>query len=61
MMAMTMDQTEKDMRGAVDYVADHDGYEGEGIGAVGFCLGGGLAVWAATANPKVAPRSATTT
>jgi carboxymethylenebutenolidase len=52
MMAMSMDQAEKDMRGAVDYLAEHDGVEG-GIGAVGFCLGGGLAVWTASVNPKV--------
>lgn len=53
MMALSMDQAEKDMRGAVDYLAGHDGFEGQGVGAVGFCLGGGLAVWAATVNPKV--------
>ena len=53
MMAMSMEQAEKDMRGAVDYVAEHEQFEGQGVGSVGFCLGGGLAVWAATANPKV--------
>jgi len=53
MMAMSMDQAEKDMRGAVNYLAEHEGVEG-GIGAVGFCLGGGLAVWTASVNPKVA-------
>jgi carboxymethylenebutenolidase len=53
MMAMSMEQTEKDMRGAVDYLAAHEGFEGSGVGAVGFCLGGGLAVWAGTINPKV--------
>jgi carboxymethylenebutenolidase len=53
MMAMSMEQAEKDMRGAVDYVAEHEQFEGNGVGSVGFCLGGGLAVWAATANPKV--------
>ncbi len=53
MMAMSMDQAEKDMRGAVDHLAAQDGYEGDGVGTVGFCLGGGLAVWAATVNPKV--------
>jgi carboxymethylenebutenolidase len=53
MMALSMEQAEKDMRGAVDYVAAHEGFEGDGVGAVGFCLGGGLAVWAATVNPKV--------
>ena len=53
MMALSMDQAEKDMRGAVDYLAAHEQFEGKGVGSVGFCLGGGLAVWAATANPKV--------
>jgi carboxymethylenebutenolidase len=53
MMAMSMDQAEKDMRGAVDYITEQEAYDGSGVGSVGFCLGGGLAVWAATANPKV--------
>jgi carboxymethylenebutenolidase len=53
MMAMNMDEAEKEMRGAVDHVASHEAFDGSGVGAVGFCLGGGLAVWAATANPKV--------
>ena len=53
MMAMSMEQTEKDMRGAVDYLASHERLQGAGVGAVGFCLGGGLAVWAGTVNPKV--------
>jgi carboxymethylenebutenolidase len=54
MMALSMDQAERDMRGAVDYLAEHEGFEGKGVGSVGFCLGGGLSVWAASANPKVA-------
>ena len=53
MMALSMDQAEKDMRGAVDYLAGHESFEGKGVGSVGFCLGGGLSVWAGTANPKV--------
>jgi carboxymethylenebutenolidase len=53
MMAMSMDQAEKDMRGAVDYLSEHEAFDGGGVGSVGFCLGGGLSVWAATANPKV--------
>jgi len=52
MMAMNMEEAEKEMRGAVDFLADHPKCNGQ-IGAVGFCLGGGLAVWAATVNPKV--------
>jgi carboxymethylenebutenolidase len=53
MMAMSMDQASKDMRGAVDFLAQQDGVAGEGIASVGFCLGGGLSVWAGTVNPKV--------
>ncbi len=52
-MAMSMEQAEKDMRGAVDYVAAHEASQGEGVGSVGFCIGGGLSVWAASLNPKV--------
>ena len=52
MMALNMDEAEKEMRGAVDFVAAHDKCNGE-VGAVGFCLGGGLCVWAASVNPKV--------
>ncbi len=53
MMAMSMDRAEADMRGAIDFLADQEGCEGDGVGSVGFCLGGGLSVWAATLNPKV--------
>jgi carboxymethylenebutenolidase len=52
MMALNMDEAEKEMRGAVDFVAAHPKCNGE-VGVVGFCLGGGLSVWAATVNPKV--------
>src|SRR5215210_1936833 len=53
MMAMNMEQSARDMSGAVDYLAEHEGFQGTGVGSVGFCLGGGLSVWAATVNPKV--------
>jgi carboxymethylenebutenolidase len=53
MMAMSMDEAEKDMCGAADYLASQPGFEGEGVGALGFCLGGGLAVWAAATCPNI--------
>jgi carboxymethylenebutenolidase len=53
MMALSMDQAEQDMRAAAQYLAALDGVEGERVGAVGFCLGGGLAVWAAAASPLI--------
>jgi carboxymethylenebutenolidase len=52
MMAMNMDEAEKEMRGAVEYVTSHEKCNGT-VGTVGFCLGGGLSIWAAAANPKV--------
>jgi carboxymethylenebutenolidase len=54
MMALSMSEAEKDMCGAADYLASLPGFEGPGVGAVGFCLGGGLAVWAAATCPNIA-------
>jgi carboxymethylenebutenolidase len=53
MMALSMDQAEKDMCGAAEYLKSQPGVEGSGVGAVGFCLGGGLSVWAAATCPQV--------
>jgi carboxymethylenebutenolidase len=54
MMALAMDQVEADMCGAADYLAAQDGVEGSGVGSVGFCLGGGLSIWAAANCPQIA-------
>jgi carboxymethylenebutenolidase len=54
MMALSMDQAEQDMCGAADYLAAQEGVEGSGVGSVGFCLGGGLSVWAAASCPRIA-------
>ncbi len=53
MMAMSMEEAEKDMRGAVDYLTEHEGFDGERVGTLGFCLGGGLSAWAASINQRV--------
>ena len=52
MMALNMDEAEKEMRGAVQFHEQHEKCNGR-VGVVGFCLGGGLAVWAAATNPDV--------
>jgi carboxymethylenebutenolidase len=52
-MALSMDRAEQDMCGAARFLSTHEGVEGSGIGSVGFCLGGGLSVWAATTCPEV--------
>ncbi len=53
MMALSMDVAETEMSGAVEFLAADDATTGGGIGSIGFCLGGGLAVWAASINPKI--------
>jgi carboxymethylenebutenolidase len=42
MMAMQLDRAAKDLSGAVDAVSERS--RGEGVGVVGFCMGGGLAL-----------------
>jgi carboxymethylenebutenolidase len=53
LMALNMAQAEQDMCGAADFLASREGVEGAGVGSVGFCLGGGLSVWALATCPKV--------
>ena len=51
MMALNIDGAEKDLRGAVDYVASAS--TGEKIGLIGFCMGGQLALFAASKNDRI--------
>ncbi len=50
-MALNIAQAEKDLRGAAAALAAHSSTAK--IGAVGFCMGGQLALFAATLNPSV--------
>jgi carboxymethylenebutenolidase len=50
-MALNIAQAEKDLRGAAKFLAEHSSTAK--IGAVGFCMGGQLALFAATLNPSV--------
>ena len=49
LMALEIDQAEKDLRGAIAALADHGGVTGK-VGVVGFCMGGQLALFAATTS-----------
>jgi len=53
MMAMKIDQAEKDLRGATKYLVDHEATTGDKVGTIGFCMGGALSLYAATKNPQV--------
>ena len=53
MMAMSMEAAERDMCGAADFLSSREGVQGSGVGSVGFCLGGGLSVWALANCAKV--------
>ena len=53
MMALDIARAERDMRGAVRFLIDHEGVEGERVGTVGFCMGGVLSLFAASQNAEV--------
>jgi carboxymethylenebutenolidase len=53
MMALNISQTEKDLRGAIQYLLNHEATEGGSVGTVGFCMGGALSLYAASKNAQV--------
>jgi carboxymethylenebutenolidase len=50
-MALNLAQAAKDMSGAVDFLQQSDKVRGEGVGVVGFCMGGGLAMMLGVQRP----------
>jgi carboxymethylenebutenolidase len=50
MMELDIERAAKDMTGAVDYLLAHDAVEGPKVGAIGFCMGGGLVLVLAARN-----------
>jgi carboxymethylenebutenolidase len=53
MMAMRIDEAEKDLRGAANYLLNNAATAGNKVGSVGFCMGGALSLYAATKNQQV--------
>ena len=51
MQSLPADRAGRDMSGAVDYLADHDATIGEGVGVMGFCMGGLLTFVLAALRP----------
>lgn len=54
MMALEIEKAGKHMGGAIDHLLSLDAVTSEGVGVVGFCMGGGLAIWLATTRTEVA-------
>jgi carboxymethylenebutenolidase len=51
MTAMPAERAARDMSAAVDYLADHDATSNDGIGVMGFCMGGLLTFVLAALRP----------
>jgi carboxymethylenebutenolidase len=48
---LPIDRAVRDMSGAVDYLAGHDAVRGDGVGTVGYCMGGRLVLLLAANRP----------
>lgn len=53
MMALRIDEAERDLRAAGEYLATQDATTSKKLGVVGFCMGGALALYTATKNSKI--------
>jgi len=53
MMALRIDEAERDLSAAVEYLSTLDSTTSEKVGVVGFCMGGALSLYTATKNSNV--------
>jgi carboxymethylenebutenolidase len=53
MMALRIDEAERDLTAAREYLSSHDAVTSKKIGVVGFCMGGALSLYTATKNPHI--------
>jgi carboxymethylenebutenolidase len=53
MMALRIDEAERDLSAAAQYLSTEDSTTSEKVGVVGFCMGGALALYTATKNENV--------
>jgi len=53
MMELNIAETERDLRGAVQYLLRDDRVTSPKVGTIGFCMGGMLSLYAATQNPQI--------
>lgn len=53
MMALRIDEAERDLSAAVEYLSTHDATTSKKVGVVGFCMGGALSLYTATKNSNI--------
>jgi carboxymethylenebutenolidase len=53
LMGMAMDQAARDIQGAARYLVSRDEVTSDGVGVVGFCMGGSLALWSGALAEEV--------
>ncbi len=53
MMVLQIDRAAKDLEAAVQYLSSHASVSGDRVGCVGFCMGGQLALFAASKNSAI--------
>lgn len=53
MMALNIDKTAQDLQQSIDYLLNHEAVTSSQVGVVGFCMGGQLALLAATVSHQV--------
>ena len=53
MMALSINEAEKDLGGAIQYLLNHEATTGTKVGVIGFCMGGALSLYAASKNAQV--------
>ncbi len=51
MMTLNLEQAAKDLRGAISFLEGSDAVSSAGVGVIGFCMGGGLAMMLAAQEP----------
>jgi len=51
MMALNLEQAARDLGGAIDHLKGLDATTSRGVGVIGFCMGGGLALMLGTQRP----------
>jgi carboxymethylenebutenolidase len=53
MMALDVESAAQDLRAATKHLVSHPATQGDKVGVVGFCMGGMLSMFAASANPEI--------